>query len=178
MTILNMHGLNKMRHLLFGIFILMLSACQQPNDSSINIQTNQSVGEQATDDTSAFVGCYTIDKHKPAQIKITHDGNAYFMQMKEPKGASTIWDQPETIYSLDIDSAWEFYKVNALSLDKSDIEMVIARPDHMMVLAKVKSSTININPLLDSPYVVYIFRGSNTIYQVECDDEQLNIISY
>ena len=171
MIVLKMRGSNNMYRILFGTLLLALLGCQPPN----NTQTEQSVVKSDIANGSAFVGCYTIDKTKSAQIKITHDGNTYAMQMKEPKGAPTIWDNPEPIGDIDIDSAWEFYQVNALSLNKSDIEAVIARPDRMMVLAKLKPSITNINPLLDSPYVVFIFRGSNTIYQIECDDEPLNI---
>lgn len=98
------------------------------------------------------------------------------MQMKEPDGAKTLWDNPEPLDEISVDKAWDYFGVNALSLDKSDVERVLARPDEMMVLAKVKDASQNINPLLDSAYVVYIFKGANTIYQVPCDETPVDII--
>lgn len=123
-----------------------------------------------------FVGCYTIKQDTPAQIKVSKEADHYVMQMKEPKGAGRVWDNPEPLEMLDIDEAWTFFAVNHLDLNKSDVEAVIARPDKMMALAKVKDSVKNINPHLDSAHVVYIFKGSNTIYQVACDETPLDII--
>ena len=147
--------------------LFTLTACEKPTQTSTTQQIQQG-GE--------FVGCYTIDKAKPAQIKINHDNGVYTMQMKEPVGAKTIWDNPEPLDEMTIGDAWQFFGVNMLGLEKSDLQAVIARPDKMMVLAQIKSASQNINPRLDSSYVVYIFRGANTIYQVACDDVPLDII--
>ena len=35
----------------------------------------------------------------------------------------------------------------------------------------------NIDPLLDSEYLSYIYRGANTIYRVECDDVNTDILA-
>lgn len=139
---------------------LLLVACNQEKPSL-----------QASENSpSDFVGCYTINQQSPAQIKISEQDGKYTMQMKEPQGASSVWDSPESLELVDVGSAWQFFAVNQLDLNKSDVEAVLARPDKMMVLAKIKSASKNINPRLDSAFVVYIFRGSNTIYQVPCDD--------
>lgn len=148
------------------VILSALGACSKP----VQTTSAQQNGE--------FAGCYTIDKAKPAQIKINQDGDKYTMQMKEPVGAKTIWDNPEPLELMTINDAWQFFGVNMLDLDKSDLHAVIARPDKMMVLAQVKQVSQNTNPRLDSPYVVYIFRGANTIYQVACDDVPLNIIHH
>lgn len=155
------------------VLAIALSACQkQQNPTSQEAQT------PSTPAQDVFVGCYGIHKDKPAQIKISLDNNQYTMQMKEPASAKTVWDKPESLKLISTDEAWDFFGVNQLDLNKSDVESVIARPDKMMVLAKVKSVAQHINPHLDSPYVVYIFKGSNTIYQMPCDDTPLDIIKY
>ena len=151
------------------LMMMALMGCQKQETQA------QKVGQTASND-SDFVGCYTINKDTPAQIKITKEADSYAMQMKEPKGAKRIWDNPEPLRVLSVDEAWRFFAVNHLDLNKSDVETVIARADEMMVLAKVKDSAKNINPHLDSSHVVYIFKGSNTIYQVACDDTPITII--
>lgn len=153
------------------MMMVILSACQD----TAKQDTAKTAMPQAD---SSFVGCYTIDKAKPAQIKINLDNGKYTMQMKEPVGAKAVWDNPEPLNEITVNDAWQFFGVNMLDLNKSDLQAVIARPDKMMVLAQIKSASQNINPRLDSSYVVYIFRGANTIYQVECDDKQLNIINH
>ncbi|OOR87564.1 hypothetical protein LP123_08185 [Moraxella bovis] len=151
-------------------FALGLTACNQtaPTD---NAPTAKADGQ-----AEAFVGCYSVEKNSPAQIKVSEQAGGFFMQMKEPDGAKTLWDNPEPLDEISVDEAWDYFGVNALSLDKSDVERVLARPDEMMVLAKIKDASQNINPLLDSPYVVYIFKGANTIYQVPCDDTPVDIV--
>lgn len=149
------------------LFTLGIVAC---GDKGVQTKTQESSANQATD----FTGCYTIKADTPAQIKISQADGKWVMQMKEPKGSVTPWDKPEPLAPMDIAKAWEFFGVNTLKLDSSDVEAVIARPDNMMLLAKVKTASKNVNPLLDSEFVVYIFRGSNTIYPVECDEIPLS----
>lgn len=153
--------------------LLTLSACNKNTPEPTTEKTSQTATTN-----QAFVGCYTINFHGPAQIKISEQDQKLVMQMKEPKGSKNIWDNPEPIHNIEIDKAWEFFKVNTLDLNKSDVQSVIARPDNLMVLAKIKEASKNINPKLDSQYVVYIFQGSNTIYQVDCDDTQIDIIKH
>lgn len=149
------------------MLVLGMVAC---GDKGVQTKTQESSTNQATD----FTGCYTIKADTPAQIKISQADGQWVMQMKEPKGSATPWDKPEPLAPMDITKAWEFFGVNTLKLDSSDVEAVIARPDNMMLLAKVKTASKNVNPLLDSEFVVYIFRGSNTIYPVECDEIPLS----
>lgn len=151
-----------------SMLCLVVGACSR--------STNTNTNEANVGDMAHFEGCYTIDKTALAQIKISQQDGRFVMQMKEPSTASTTWDAPEILDEISVDKAWEYFGVNALSLDKSDIEHVLSRQDGLMVLAKVKSASHHINPLLDSPYVVYIFRGANTIYQVACDDTPLDIV--
>ncbi|STZ55505.1 Uncharacterised protein [Moraxella lacunata] len=151
------------------LFALGLTACNQttPTDNA---------PVKADGQAGVFVGCYSVEKNSPAQIKVSEQAGGFVMQMKEPDGAKTLWDSPEPLDEISVDEAWDYFGVNALSLDKSDVERVLARPDEMMVLAKIKDASQNINPLLDSPYVVYIFKGANTIYQVPCDDTPVDIV--
>ncbi len=166
--------------LVLPVLTLMLSACNPSQHSSQNPSgaddENIKSHQEQVDQTLHFVGCYSIDKNLPSQIKISQKAGQFVMQMKEPENAKTLWDAPEPLDEIDIDKAWDYFKVNALSLEKSDVQSALARPDAMMVLVKVKEASQNINPLLDSPYVVYIFKGANTIYQVPCDDKPLDII--
>ena len=151
------------------MLVLGMVAC---GDKGAQTKTQESSANQATD----FTGCYTIKADSPAQIKISQANGQWVMQMKEPKGSENTWDKPEALTVMDNAKAWEFFGVNTLGLDNSDVEQVLARPDNMMLLAKVKSASKNVNPLLDSEFVVYIFRGSNTIYPVACDDTPISII--
>lgn len=156
--------MNTFQRLVLFLSVVLLGACGQ----------DAHVSKPAQTDMADFVGCYTINQQSPAQIKISQQEHGYVMQMKEPAGASAVWDKPERLEVLNVDSAWQFFAVNKLDINKSDVEAVLARPDKMMVLAKIKSASKNINPRLDSAFVVYIFRGSNTIYQVPCDDTPIN----
>ena len=135
------------------LFILALTACNQ------SAPIDDVAPDKANRQAKTFVGCYGVEKNGLAQIKISEQAGNFVMQMKEPDGAKTPWDSPEPLDEISI-----------------DIERVLARPDQMMILAKLKDASQNINPLLDAPYVVYIFKGANTIYQVSCDDEPVNII--
>ncbi len=147
---------------------LGLAAC---DDKTAQVATSkESTVQQAVD----FTGCYTIKKDGPAQIKISQTDGKWVMQMKEPQSSDKVWDNPEALVLIDTQKAWEFFGVNALGLDRADVEAVLARPDNMMLLAKVKSASKNVNPLLDSEFVVYIFRGSNTIYPVACDETPID----
>ncbi len=158
---------------LLSLSLFMLTACSEPDPADNTVSQSQ---PHEDGQAAQFVGCYSIDKNLPAQIKISQRADGFVMQMKEPDQAKTPWDKPEPLDEISVDKAWEYFGVNALSLDKSDVESVLARPDEMMVLAKIKETSQNINPLLDSDYMVYIFKGANTIYQVPCDDKPLDII--
>lgn len=156
------------------LLLLALTACQEPAPTDKTLTVNQETTSQT--DTAHFNGCYAVEKNTPAQIKISTNDGQFVMQMKEPSSSASAWDKPEPLDVMSVERAWEYFGVNALSLNKSDVESVLARPDEMMILAKIKPATQNINPLIDSPYVVYIFKGANTIYQVACDDTPVDII--
>ncbi|WP_323841332.1 MULTISPECIES: hypothetical protein [unclassified Moraxella] len=139
---------------------LILAACQDKAQNSSN---------DSNFEPDALVGCYALDQNEPAQIKIDHVKSGFIMQMKEPKDDGVnVWDSGESLQVLNTDKGWEYFKSNALDLNKDDVLKIIARPDGMMALAQVKASAKNINPRLDSPYVMYIVQGSNTVYQVSC----------
>lgn len=87
------------------------------------------------------------------------------MQMKEPKSANRVWDDPEPLEPIAVDKVSKYF-----SVDEKNVEGVIGRPDRVFVIAQVKQAYVNIDPTLDSPYLGYILQGSNTIYKVECDD--------
>jgi len=142
--------------------VLFLSAC---NDSS-----TQADSEVATD-LSVFEGCYTVSQDEPAQIKVSQQEGAWVMQMKEPATAKRVWDNPETLEVVDNSDIPQFF-----SIDPDNVDAVIGRPDRVLVLAHVKPSYANIDPLLDSEYLSYIYRGANTIYRVECDDINTDIL--
>lgn len=139
---------------------LALTACGQ--------NTNQT--PQKTNNQDDFVGCYSVEKGEPAQIKIDN-ADSYTMQMKEPNGG---WDAKEPLEAMDIDTAWELYKVNALGLNKSDIKSTLVRPDGVMAISRLGEG-VAVNPNLDSTHLVNIFGATNTIYPVECDDVGLDL---
>lgn len=160
--------------LLLMVSILTLSACNKNTPEQHKEATKETISQE--NNHQDFIGCYTINFHSPAQIKISEQDNKLVMHMKEPKGAKEIWDKPEPLQTIDNNQAWEYFKVNTLDLNKTDVQSAITRPDKLMTLLKIKEASKNINPKLDSDYVVYIFQGANTIYKVECDDTQVDIV--
>lgn len=146
---------------------LFLTACTQNNTPSADQK-----GDVATNSQPAFVGCYSVEKNSPAQILIKADNSAFSMQMKEPDGG---WDTPEAMRIFDETQAWEFFKTNALGLNKADVVASLGREDEALVLAQIKSELVALNPSLDSPYVVSLFGAVNTIYQVACDNVGLEL---
>ena len=123
-------------------------------------------------DFSVFAGCYTVSHDEPAQIKISEQAGAWVMQMKEPVSANRVWDTPEPLEVLDKAQVSKFF-----SIDADNVDAMIARPDRMMVLAHVKPVYATMDPLLDSEYLSYIYKGANTIYQVECDEINTDILA-
>lgn len=145
---------------------LILTACSQGNRLA-DEQSTQSGKTKIN-----FSGCYSIEKGSPAQILIKSDTATPTMQMKEPNGG---WDTPESMRMLDGKESWEFYKVNALELNKEDILATIGREDGVMVVSALKPAVASVNPHIDSGFVVSLFGAVNTIYQVECDDVGLTL---
>lgn len=146
--------------------MLFLTAC---NDSNTQSDTKQI---ETAADLSIFEGCYTVSHDEPAQIKVSQQDGAWVMQMKEPANSGRVWDSPEpleTIANSDIPTYF--------SIDPDNVDAVIGRPDRVLVLAHVKPVYANIDPLLDSEYLSYIYRGANTIYRVECDDVNTDILT-
>lgn len=156
--------------------VFILTACN-PQDGDKNLTHNSQNTSNQTDEADQLIGCYTVNKNTPAQIKISKQKNDYVMQMKEPKGAKTAWDKPEPLLkAASLEQGWEFFRVNSLDFTKDDTEAIIVRPDKRMALAKVKDASQNINPKLDSNFVIHIFGAVNTIYSVACDDTRMDIV--
>ena len=145
---------------------LFLSAC---NDS--NTQTNTKKVETSAD-LSVFEGCYTVSYDEPAQIKVSQQNGSWVMQMKEPASAKRVWDDAEPLEVIENSDVPTFF-----SIDPDNVDAVIGRPDRVLVLAHVKPVYANIDPLLDSEYLSYIYKGANTIYRVECDEVNTDILA-
>ncbi|MDN3452896.1 MULTISPECIES: hypothetical protein [unclassified Psychrobacter] len=143
---------------------ILLSAC---NDSSTQADT-----EVVSADLSVFAGCYTVSQDEPAQIKVSQQDGTWVMQMKEPATAKRVWDDSEPLEVIENSDIPQFF-----SIDPDNVDAVIGRPDRVLVLAHVKPVYANIDPLLDSEYLSYIYRGANTIYRVECDDVNTDILA-
>lgn len=147
---------------------LFLTGC---NDKEATIGANTSE-TQTSADLSVFAGCYTVSHDEPAQIKVSEQDGAWVMQMKEPASSGRVWDTPEPLEVLARAQIPQYF-----SIDPSNVDAVIARPDRVLVMAHVKPAYANIDPLLDSEYLSYIYKGANTIYQVECDDVNTDILA-
>ena len=145
---------------------LFLSAC---NDSNTPADAKKA---EAPADWSIFAGCYTVSHDEPAQIKVSQQGGGWVMQMKEPASAKRVWDDAEPLEVLAKSDIPTYF-----SIDPDNVDAVIGRPDRVLVLAHVKPVYANIDPLLDSEYLSYIYRGANTIYRVECDDINTDILA-
>lgn len=146
---------------------LLLAGC---NDNSRSVTENIEV--KAETDLSVFAGCYTVSHDEPAQIKISQQSGEWVMQMKEPASANRVWDVAEPLEIVDNSEIPKFF-----SIDPDNVDAVIARPDRVLVLAHVKPVYANIDPLLDSEYLSYIYRGANTIYRVDCDEVNTDILA-
>ena len=145
---------------------LFLSAC---NDSNTPADAKKA---EAPADLSIFAGCYTVSHDEPSQIKVSQQGGGWVMQMKEPASAKRVWDDAEPLEVLAKSDIPTYF-----SIDPDNVDAVIGRPDRVLVLAHVKPVYANIDPLLDSEYLSYIYRGANTIYRVECDDVNTDILA-
>lgn len=150
---------------------LTLIGCDQK--SANDAKDTEVVGiSDANIDLSIFSGCYTVSHDEPAQIKVSQQGDDWIMQMKEPKRANRVWDEPEKLEPLPISEVRDYF-----SIDPNNVDAVLARPDKVLVLAHVKSVYANIDPLLDSEYLSYIYKGANTIYKVDCDEVNTDILA-
>ena len=146
---------------------LLLVGCSDKNSTTIDDNV-----VKTTADLSIFEGCYTVSHDEPAQIRVSEQEGAWVMQMKEPKSSGRVWDTPEPLEIVDSNEISKFF-----SIDPNNVDAVIARPDRVLVLAHVKPVYANIDPLLDSEYLSYIYKGANTIYRVECDEINTHILA-
>ncbi|WP_227669548.1 MULTISPECIES: hypothetical protein [unclassified Psychrobacter] len=156
----------KMTYLMLGVTAssaIFLSACNDTSSTQVNTEVA---------DLSVFAGCYTVSPDEPAQIRVSEQDGAWVMQMKEPATAKRVWDNPEALEVIENSEIPQFF-----SIDPDNVDAVIGRPDRVLVLAHVKPAYANIDPLLDSEYLSYIYRGANTIYRVECDDINTDILA-
>lgn len=145
--------------------VLLLAGCD-------NTATTAPEVLDSKPDLSVFAGCYTVSHDEPAQIKVSEQNGTWVMQMKEPASAKRVWDTPEPLEVLDNSEIPKFF-----SIDPDNIDAVIGRPDRVLVMAHVKPVYANIDPLLDSEYLSYIYKGANTIYRVECDEINTDILA-
>lgn len=145
---------------------LLLAGC---NDNSTTVVKDTAKTET---DLSIFEGCYTVSNDEPAQIKVSQQAGKWVMQMKEPASAKRVWDTAEPLEVLDNSEIPKFF-----SIDPDNVDAVIGRPDRVLVMAHVKPVYANIDPLLDSEYLSYIYKGANTIYRVECDEVNTDILA-
>lgn len=143
---------------------LLLVGCDssQQGESTDTVSTN---APAAQPDLSVFAGCYTVSHDEPAQIKVSEQDGKWVMQMKEPAGANRVWDVPEPLEVMTAKEVPTYF-----SIDPNNVDAIIGRPDRVLVMAHVKSVYANLDPLLDSEYLSYIYKGANTIYRVECDE--------
>ncbi|WP_440454202.1 hypothetical protein [Psychrobacter sp. ASPA161_9] len=145
---------------------LLLAGCDDSSTTAV-----EDVAKTETD-LSIFEGCYTVSNDEPAQIKVSQQAGKWVMQMKEPASAKRVWDTAEPLEVLDNSEIPKFF-----SIDPDNVDAVIGRPDRVLVMAHVKPVYANIDPLLDSEYLSYIYKGANTIYRVECDEVNTDILA-
>lgn len=148
------------------IACLFLTACGNQNTANNKAVNSAQAGDKAAAQNT-LVGCYSIEKDVPAQIRVSQENERFFMQMQEKQGG---WDTPELLNNGDISADWSYFSMNALGLNQSDMQMILARPDGVMALGLVKPALVGINPHMDSPFVINIFGAVNTIYQADCGD--------
>ena len=150
---------------------LLLTGCDN-NQQAKSVDVADTNAAAAQPDLSIFAGCYTVSHDEPAQIKVSEQDGKWVMQMKEPASANRVWDTPEP---LEVMKAKEIPKY--FSIDPNNVDAIIGRPDRVLVIAHIKPVYANMDPLLDSEYLTYIYKGSNTIYRVECDEVNTDILA-
>lgn len=143
----------------YGLLAVVLAGCSQSTTTD-NTKVSSDV----------LAGCYTISKSEPAQIKINQAGDSYTMQMRQFNDPNKDWDNPEPMEVLanNDNSLSKYFDIQAN--ESKYLEKVIARPDRVFVLAKISSGFASLNPQFDSPYLGYIYKGSNTVYKVSCEN--------
>ena len=151
----------------FASSALFIAGC---NDSNNTVVESEVTNTEAV--LSVFEGCYTVSHDEPAQIKVSQQSGTWVMQMKEPASSGRVWDNAEPLEVLDNSDIPKFF-----SIDPDNVDAAIARPDRVLVMAHVKPVYANIDPLLDSEYLSYIYKGANTIYRVECDEVNTDILT-
>ena len=163
--------LNQLSLAIVCVLSLNLLACSKPQNPSSARDTSST---QSTASNDVFVGCYTVSHSEPAQIKIIKNGDSksgesYAMQMREFNDPTKNWDKPEAMQVIATDSP-DIQKYFDIKADEHQyLEKVIARSDRVFVLAKITDSFASLNPQFDSPYLGYIYKGSNTVYKVACE---------
>ena len=151
--------------------LLLVGCDKSDNTTSTNAVDSEAVSAATKPSIAIFAGCYTVSNDEPAQIKISEQNGAWVMQMKEPASANRVWDTPEPLEVLTNSEIPKYF-----SIDPNNVDAVIGRPDRVLVMAHVKPVYANIDPLLDSEYLSYIYKGANTIYRVECDEVNTDIL--
>lgn len=152
--------------------VVGLSGCLGGCGSSLDGNAdNAGSADNSSKDISVLVGCYTVSVDEPAQIKLSLNEGQLLMQMKEPAHAAQLWDAPEPLLPLATDQIGNYFNIDA-----SQVTAVVARPDKMLVMAHVQPSYANVDPLMDSEYLAYIYKGANTIYKVACDEQPLDLL--
>lgn len=146
--------------------VLFLTGCDRGGSATVTKEMPAAAA------LSVFAGCYTVSHDEPAQIKISEQNGTWVMQMKEAAQAQRVWDEPEALEQVEVSQIPQYF-----SIDPDNVDAVLARPDRVLVMAHVKPVYANIDPLLDSEYLAYIYKGANTIYKVECDDVNVDMLS-
>ena len=150
---------------------LLLAGCDnsQQTESADKVEVSATAAQP---DLSVFAGCYTVSHDEPAQIRVSEQGGKWVMQMKEPASANRVWDTPEPLEAMTTTEIPKYF-----SIEPKNVDAIIGRPDRVLVMAHVKPVYANIDPLLDSEYLAYIYKGANTIYRVECDEVNTDILA-
>lgn len=152
----------------FFAISLTLTACNQPTKTTETTATAQTTSDDI------FAGCYTVSPSEPAQIKINHEktaqGDKYSMQMREFNDPNKGWDTPTPMQVIANNSS-EISQYFDIKADEHQfVEKVISREDKMFVLAKITDSFARLNPQFDSNYLGFIYKGSNTVFKVNCEN--------
>ena len=139
---------------------LMLNACDKSETTDPVVNTESGAKQQDSEalikqHAAMFSGCYTVSHDEPAQIKVSQQQQGLVMQMKEPKSANRVWDDPEPLEVMPMDKVSKYF-----SVDPKNVEGIIGRPDRVLVMAQVKQAYVNIDPTLDSQYLGYILQGA------------------
>ncbi len=108
---------------------------------------------------SKFEGCYALEDGGQAEIKITKDGEKYFVSLRE----KSEWSKPEGLHSGSTEELKPLFGDDAerikenLVADKAQFGIFLVNPGEVYAGEKAKTE-----------YLAFLILGGGSVYKVPC----------